>query len=284
MKMLVKGSEYRKNQKKKIILAMNYKILYIGNMKARKGQRLKELVCHWPWGAVYTQIYLTEAGYSADLVKSYRKAGWIEWVGTGAFSRCGDTVDWMGGLYAIQKQLEVRVHAGGRTALELQGYAHYGRMSGDVANLFGSHTVRLPKWFKVHDWGVKLNYKRTIFLPYDLEESFTEYHHRGFKIRISSLERAIIEVVYLTPSDHGFDEAQKLMDMLTTLRPAVVQALLERCDSVRTKRLFLYMAEKAGHAWFRCLNTEAINLGSGNRMLVKGGKLNRKYMISVPQG
>jgi len=267
---------------RKIILEKNYKISYIRSMKPKKGQRLRDLICQWPSGAVYTQIYLTKAGYSADLVKSYRKAGWIERVGTGAFKRCGDTVDWMGGMYAVQQQLGIRVHAGGRTALALQGYAHYGRMKEDAAYLFGSHTVRLPKWFKVRDWGIKLNYKRTIFLPYDMDESFTEYRHRGVTIRISSLERAIIEVVYLTPSEHGFDEAQKLMELLAALRPRVIQSLLERCDSVRTKRLFLYLAEKADHPWFRRLDVGAIDLGSGNRMLVEGGKLNRKYMISVP--
>ena len=272
-----------KTKKMKIKLAIDYHISYIGNMKAKKGQLLKSLICHWPSGAVYTQIYLTGRGYSADLVKSYRYAGWIESIGTGAFKRCGDTVDWLGGLYAIQKQLNLPIHAGGYSALELQGYAHYGRRRGHKAYLFGPHTVRRPKWFRDRNWGVEVTYKRTIFLPYDLAESFTEFPYKGFTLRISSLERAMLEVIYLTPAEHGFDEVQKLMDMLTGLRPPVVQALLERCDSVRAKRLFLHMADKAGHSWFRYLDIGAIDLGSGNRALVPGGKLDRKYMISIPQ-
>lgn len=267
----------------KINLANDYNIFYIRSMKAKKGQLLRELICKWPLGAVYTQVYLTEAGYSADLAKSYRKAGWVESIGTGAFKRCGDAVDWLGGLFAIQEQLSLPIHAGGYSALELQGYAHYARRSDKGAYLFGPHTVRPPKWFRDRNWGVPITYKRTIFLPYNLPESFAEFGYKGFTVRISSLERAILEMVYLTPMDHGFDETQKLMDMLTSLRPAVVQDLLERCDSVRVKRLFLYMADKAGHSWFQHLNRAAIDLGSGNRVIVAGGKLNRKYMISVPQ-
>lgn len=42
----------------------------------------------------------------------------------------------------------------------------------------------------------------------------------------------------------------ELMEGLNNLRPNQVQDLLEKCESVKVKRLFLYLAEKAGHEWF----------------------------------
>jgi hypothetical protein len=45
-----------------------------------------------------------------------------------------------------------------------------------------------------------------------------------------------------------------------------VQKLLEDCTSVNVKCVFLYLAEKAKHAW---LKLDKIDLGRGKRSLVK---------------
>lgn len=74
-----------------------------------------------------------------------------------------------------------------------------------------------------------------------------------------------------------------LMEMLTTLRPTLVQQLLENCTSVKVKRLFLYMADKSGHRWFSKLDVSKISLGSGTRSISKGGVKNAKYNIVIPK-
>jgi hypothetical protein len=66
------------------------------------------------------------------------------------------------------------------------------------------------------------------------------------------------------------------------LRPNVVQALLEQCTSAKVKRFFLWSAEEAQHQWFDRLDTAIVDLGSGKRQLFKGGRLNKKYAITVP--
>ncbi|HEX9971507.1 MAG TPA: type IV toxin-antitoxin system AbiEi family antitoxin domain-containing protein, partial [bacterium] len=78
-----------------------------------------------------------------------------------------------------------------------------------------------------------------------------------------------------------FAEASHLMENLATLRPQLVQQLLEQCNSIKVKRLFLYFAEKHDHEWFNHLNKNKINLGSGKRVVVKNGKLDKKYQITV---
>jgi hypothetical protein len=72
------------------------------------------------------------------------------------------------------------------------------------------------------------------------------------------------------------------MEGLTMLRPEIIQTLLELCNSVKVTRLCLYMADKNQFQWFKKLNTEAINLGSGKRSIVKGGTYNDNYQITVP--
>jgi hypothetical protein len=46
--------------------------------------------------------------------------------------------------------------------------------------------------------------------------------------------------------------------------------------------LFLWYAERHNHAWLKKLDRSGINLGRGKRMLVRGGKLDPKYNITVP--
>jgi hypothetical protein len=48
------------------------------------------------------------------------------------------------------------------------------------------------------------------------------------------------------------------------------------------KRLFLHLAEKHDHAWFKQLVLAKVSLGSGKRMLFAGGRFDSKYLITVP--
>jgi hypothetical protein len=54
------------------------------------------------------------------------------------------------------------------------------------------------------------------------------------------------------------------------------------CKSVKVKRLFFWFAERHQHAWLKQIDKSKVNLGTGKRMLVKGGKLDTKYLITMP--
>jgi hypothetical protein len=73
------------------------------------------------------------------------------------------------------------------------------------------------------------------------------------------------------------------MESLLTLRPALVQNLLETCNSVKIKRLFMYMAEKAGLPWVEKLDLGKVDFGKGDRTIVEGGRLDPNYRITVPR-
>ncbi len=71
------------------------------------------------------------------------------------------------------------------------------------------------------------------------------------------------------------------MENLATLRAELVQKLLENCHSIKVKRLFMYMAEKIAHSWVEELNTDRLDFGSGKRVIVPNGVLDKKYQITV---
>jgi hypothetical protein len=226
---------------------------------------------------------LKTIGIDRELVKRYRKSGWIEAIGRSAYKLAGDQVTWEGALYALQKQLNVQVHAGGRTALELKGFGHFVSPELRTVYLFAQPGVHLPAWFRQHDWSLRYLFTATNLFTYGLKKSFTEFHFKDFIIRISSPERASMEMLYYVPGEQGFEESFRIMESLTTLRTDIVQQLLEDCNSIKVKRLFLYMAEKQNHFWFDGLDLSRIDLGSGKRKVVENGVLDKKYHITVPR-
>jgi hypothetical protein len=224
---------------------------------------------------------MVEKGYSHDLQQRYKKSRWLRSVGTGAFVRNNDKVGYEGAIYALQEQGGLTVHPGGRTALSLLGKAHYLELSAGRVVLFGGSGEKLPTWFKKNDWGVQIDYYETSLLPAEL--GLTEFDLSNFTIKVSGAGRAIMECLHLAPQKQALMECFELMEGLNNLVPKQVQTLLENCQSVKVKRLFLYMAEKADHAWFKQLDLTKVDLGKGKRSIVKNGVLIDKYGITVPK-
>lgn len=252
-------------------------------MNRGKGSKLKSLLENWPSGAVFAASWLAKQGVEDDLLAIYRKSGWVKAVGRGAAARAGDRVDWTGGVYALQEQLRLPVHIGGKTALEMQGYAHFLPLGkGGTVWLFGSRGAKLPAWFRKYSWGYGIRYVTADLFGKDKGLGLTSKDMGAYRVTLSAAERAILELLHLVPQESSFEGALHLMEGLTTLRPDLLQTLLERCWSVKVKRLFLYMAEKCNHQWASKLTLPKITLGKGSRLIVKGGQYNPKYQITVP--
>lgn len=250
-------------------------------MSTDKVSKINYLLASQPSGVVLLSSWMLARGYSHDLQRRYKKSNWLKSIGTGAFIRTNDKVGYEGAMYALQEQASLSIHPGGRTALSLLGKSHYLNLGANRAILFGGKGEKLPIWLKKHDWGVVLDYHETSFLPSTM--GLTEVELNNFSLKVSGPTRAIMECLYLAPKNQELIECFELMEGLNNLLPKQVQALLENCQSVKVKRLFLYMAEKAGHSWFNQLDLTKVDLGKGKRSIVKNGTLIGKYGITVPK-
>ena len=264
-----------------LFLALVCFICYIRTMGKEVGSKINRLLSSHPPGIVLLSSWLVKQGYSHDLQRRYRKSNWLQPIGTGALARTNDKVSYEGAIYALQAQGGLSIHPGGRTALSLLGKAHYLELSASKVMLFGGSGEKLPAWFKKHDWGLKVDYYETSFLTQDI--GLTEVEFKNFSIKVSGAARALMECLYLAPHKQELTECFELMEGLNNLQPKQVQTLLEDCQSVKVKRLFLYMAEKANHSWFNYLDITKIDLGKGKRSIVKNGVLVDKYGITVPK-
>jgi hypothetical protein len=245
--------------------------------------KINRLITQWPKGTVGVASYLNTLGFGHDLLVKYKNSGWIDSFGRGAYTISEDKVEWPGAVYALQTQLNLNVHAGGKTSLELKGYAHYLPSEQKKIFLYAPLGQVLPTWFRRAPLAVDIVTTRTNLFPANLQESFSDYTQRDFSIRISSPERAALEMLHLVPREITFEEASLILESLVSLRPEVVQRLLGSCRSVKVKRLFLYMAEKHEHPWLPQLDLSHVYLGKGKRMLVPGGRYEKKYRITVPR-
>ncbi|MEO7176251.1 MAG: type IV toxin-antitoxin system AbiEi family antitoxin [Saprospiraceae bacterium] len=250
-------------------------------MSTQNTSKINQLLRSQPSGIVMLTSWLGGIGYSLDLLKRYRKSQWLESIGRGALKRAGDDVGYEGAIYALQIQSGMSAHPAARTALSIIGRTQYLELSPSKIVVFGNRNEALPAWFVGYDWGVIVDYHQSSFLPSEI--GLTEVQQKDFSIKVSSAERAILECLYLAPGRQELLECYELLEGLNTLRPLKLQLLLEQCSSVKVKRLFLYMAEKIGHEWFRILDLERIGLGSGKRSIVKNGVYVAKYKITVPK-
>lgn len=244
--------------------------------------KLNKMMQEFPRGLVLLSSWLVSEGYSYELQQRYRKSGWLKSIGTGAMLKSNDSLLLSGALAALQVQVNIPIHIGGRSALELNGSTHYLQLSSPELTLFTSGKIKLPLWFLNNNWNVNYSiFKVALF--HDDTVGLVNYQDIGIEMKISSMGRAMLECLSLCPNDFSITEAYELMEGLSNLRPKQVQELLESCKSIKAKRLFLYFAERAGHSWFKYIDQTKIDLGSGNRSLTKKGMLVAKYKLALPK-
>ena len=159
-----------------------------------KEQKINKLLKSQPSGVVFLSSWLSQNGFSSQLLNRYKKSKWLYSLGNGAWMRVGEVPTYEGAIYALQKQSESTIHIGGKTALTILGKGHYLELNKQQVILFGATSEKLPTWFANYQWGLKINFYSTSFLPADLGLQVSE--DSSFDLQISSPLRAFLECLY----------------------------------------------------------------------------------------
>lgn len=288
-------------------------MLTMGEQKQRKLNWLQENV---PEGLLVDAAWLGRHGYPSGLRSKYVAHGWLEQVARSVYRRPraklperGESVGlrWQEVVISLQTLLECPVAVGGRTALELQGFAHYLAAKGPrEIHLYGAEPP--PGWVSKMKVDSRLVFHNSKRLFKD-GRAADRVGHEGtgaeagrdgasngkasafirqrwgpweWPLRMSTPERAVLELLDEVPERETFHQADMLMEGLRNLSPRRLQTLLVECRSVKVKRLFLWFAKRHNFAWLKKLDRKTIDLGHGKRMLVRGGKLDTEFNITVP--
>lgn len=252
------------------------------NLDPESGQHAS-LADTLPEGQLANRAWLKARGFDRPRVDYYLRTGALEAVARGVYRRPGPPLKWEHVVYSLQ-ELGYDVHVGGRSALELQGLPHYVAMRNRARiDLFSP--AKLPSWLAKLELPYQFVEHRLKLFEQLPEEALTTvpFGHWDWPIRYATWELAFLELVVEVDSPRDFDYADKLFEGASVMRPWLIQKLLTACRHVKAKRLFLWFARRHNHPWLNQLETEAIDLGRGKRMIVQGGALDREYQITVPR-
>jgi len=244
--------------------------------------KLQKLLQTWPSGTVTTTKWLSHLKFSRQLISTYKNSGWVKPFGPGALFKPQDKIEWYGGLHALQFQLGLDIHVGGKTALELQGLAHNIPMRRQTIDLLVSPRTLTPRWFALHQWEEHVRITENSALPSKIE--IDETSMGSFNIQVASRERAALELLCLTPRLYSFEETRIIMESLGTLRAEVLTKLLAKCSSEKAKRLLLYFGDQQNHAWRSKINAKKCKIGTSLlKIASQNGKYHAKYNLFLPQ-
>lgn len=274
-------------------------------MTVQKLNKLNQLERDLPEGLIVTAAWLEKRGYSRSLRSHYVASRWLEQPARGVFRRPRGSLRWEHVVISLQNLLEFPASIGGRTALDLQGYAHY--LTQDLQEIHLHGDGKLPSWVAKLPLKERINFHhRARLLPGDkynisplptLTEAvnekdgitlpnalrMTRWGQWSWPLVQSSPERAILEMLDDLPDRLTFHLADVTMEGLVNISPRRMQTLLEDTKSIKVKRLFFFFADRHQHRWLDRIDRQSINLGSGKRMLIKGGRYEPNYQITVPK-
>jgi len=236
-----------------------------------------------PDGLIVDRTWLANQGFKPPLVDYYLRSGALEPVARGAYRRPGPPLKWEHVVYSLQVMGHA-VHVGGRSALELQGFAHYLSIQGiRQIHLYG--VDKLPGWINKLETPYRFSLHKTKLFDNPVTDGITTkpFGHWDWPLLLATPELALLEIVSEIKQNTDFEVVDKLFESATLLRPQLLITLLNACHSVKAKRLFLWFAERHGFSWFKRLEVRTINLGSGKRVIAKNGTLDKKYQITVPE-
>lgn len=72
-----------------------------------------------------------------------------------------------------------------------------------------------------------------------------------------------------------------MLEGAASLLPSLLQVLLQECNSIKAKRLFLWLSSTIDHAWYRYIDISRVSLGVGKRQIVPGEILDSQFLITV---
>ncbi len=265
-------------------------------MSESKNEKLNRLLGTLGDTTLVSSRWLRAHGYPGNLVARYMSSGWLQSPARGVYLRKGGKPTWEGLLRTLQTLEQLPLHVGGRFALARQGHEHYLRLGeSETLTLYGP--AKLPAWARKlplreriqacgkspFDWPPPSFGAGTLdatLNAHGLERAADNTSAAG--VVFSSTERATLELCDETPDSALVHEVNAIMQGLATLRPQLVSSMLQHCSSIKAKRLFLALADRHRHAWLPHVSLQDVDLGRGKRVLVRGGKLNTKYQITLP--
>lgn len=231
-----------------------------------------------PGGLLFSD-WLRKEGYSSQLLKRYRESGWLQSLTTGVMFRNNEKLSALASIHCFNFQCNGNLRIGAHSALELYGFNHYVPMGKPKLVVFFP-TAAIPGWVSSDKFDMAIQPLHTGVFKNPLSKVL---RLDNLTLQVSTPEQAFMECLHLVPRKYNYMDLYYIMEQLTSLDPERVGEVLKNTSSQKVKRMFLYMAEKAGHYWVEMIDFKDIELSSSKLQLVEHGTYVAKYKITVPK-
>lgn len=222
-----------------------------------------------PRGRPFDVASLSTLGVSPQLAARYAKHCWLVRLGQGVYSFPGDELTRDGCVLLLQQRVK-GLHVGGKSALALHAVRHNLAVR-DTLVLWGDQRFALPDWFtsrfpcryvsaELFEWPDEKLATATLTTPPGVSDG----------LRVSTPERAALEMLYEVGTNQGMEEARNLFEGLRNLRKDVAGRLLASCTSVKAVRLFLTWSRQTNVLDVDTLREHyRLRVGSQNRWMAR---------------
>lgn len=202
---------------------------------------------------------LSALGVSSDLTGYYVRAGRLQRLARGVYSRPNDPPALHPSITLLQRSLK-GLHVSGKSALAWHGI-HYRISQLPVLHLSGWQAGHLPAWFTDH-FPAEYHRNRLFEEAPDAQLHVQPFEKRTGAPLIAIPERALLEVLSEVGLRQPLPEARELVRSSDRLRGDVLLELLKHCASVKTVRLCLHLGREFQLPWFHELDSSDLPRGS----------------------
>jgi len=219
---------------------------------------------------------LESFGVSPHLAAKYARTGWLVRIGPGLYRLPSPPLERDQSLLVLQERVP-GLHVGGRTALAWLGIRHNVEFI-EHLTLWGAKPGALPSWFTAR---FPSRYRcAALFTPGTGDLGIFTPPAVTDGVRVSTRERALIEVVRDAGQGQDMAEAMHLFEATGGVRTDVIGQLLSQCLSVKAVRMVLQWGARVGNIDVDTLRRDyTLPTGSGSRWV---GTLNDGTILVLP--
>ena len=191
---------------------------------------------------------------------------------------------WLKLIDILQNDLNLDVYPGGYSAITGWYHRHDFIFHPIIEKLYGLDIDKIPTIILEGDWQREFYLYKSDWFPKDL--GIDKVKTRDYKLKIPSLERALLEMVYDVDIRTSFDTIYDYFGDLHSINPKMFQTLLEHCTSQKIKRLGLFLAEEFCWGYYDKINLTNIKLDLTENMDLADNQIFPshipKYNLEVP--
>lgn len=174
---------------------------------------------------------LDRLGIDSSVRNKYLKSGRLLLLKCGVYSLPNAKINRESAIEFLQNELG-NIHIGGRSALAINGILH-NIPAKEILHFWGvDRRKKIPEWFD------KLFPARyTSKSPFSADFDFGITRFGDTKVRVSSSERALFEVLDSVGTLYSVEESKNLFDLVLSPRKKVLETLISNCKRLKVLRL-----------------------------------------------